>query len=1105
MPLQSPMVRDLSLWNSRISKSVWEICTPEKNSLYWSIIIPYLLPSAHSQSYGDFEKHLKNLKDDIGGSQPVKDQLKNFNPFKKKHAFHFGKNTTDVLQKFKKKINRATNKRPVGADVDEMKLAAASKMLNCYIEVYRIDSSGSKNHSFYSPESQSILPSMNLDTIIIFHHPNTQLKNREKDTFGFGMNFEISQPLREKALTFILRNDKLLKENNSQIQQAVRSSENFLISLLKSDVKYVIPIIYKSPYILAKLQNAGYNTNPLAKGIDGLSAFHICLSLPDSQYLNILYNYVSNNFYQSDETCRKPGDEIIKALNDLKRAFQTDFEKSRGFSLLSANAVQRYREILRFNEYQMSVVVKIMKDNQQKTADEIVLAILKEYINYFLFPALPDDERIQFENYLIFSNYYENIDSYTSILLLDHLLSVKNKAYSDLVQPLFLMVMSNNYFPKKEHNHDVDTPLACKGCAHRVTPFRSRMNFLEVLKKVFEEVQAGSAVNTASPGDMIIKSMKSIPKDEFLLARLKTSLETAINVEVNDKKSALVILRTLQVFGEIFATSFDEAYVSGFLLSAHIPKDIELILIALRNEISHYKANVIPSRLNLETRKELFEKFQEELRLIYHVLQPVFSFQRFKMKEFIIQSAAKLYHISKEELENIVTERKIWCTTEWDQFKSFASNVFLFFKKILNTKFPKMNDSKKYTKKIKRLEDGADALNLIFSFKIVFDDPIVVKKLTDAQEDLQKIIKTLKSLEPTDDDIKILHNSFNKYVSLLKHIFNLEVEDTKSEIKCENLIRLMKNFENFNVFVGEENLKIRKLILEFLEPSFEAALNLEIAFRNPHSLQNIDEDLAKIYLSKNNRKKIRSNPSGSLKILEDSSYNSKEAALGKENETTTKLLEMLTKEEYKKALLQHSSTFEKSLERKFLKLVNQKMEFLIERINFIAEILIDEKENIRDLVKWGKSEEIKKHNKFLMRQRYMMELDVKLSLEMLLFDCMNIMDKRKDLADIYTKLNAMFAGVDLRNILSHGNILIDSLGTFLDPDDLPSELVAKMLELIEDKKALKALSDLWMKEKPMTTKALIELIKKQDQCQNFADITKCPRWEGYAVILPTIL
>ncbi|GBM43028.1 hypothetical protein AVEN_215162-1 [Araneus ventricosus] len=1099
MPWKPPVLKDLSKCNSKVSRKVWETYIIGKNGLYWSIILSYLIPSAHSQSHGDFAKRLKNLTGDSIGCFTVMDNLKHFNPFHKKHAFYFGTHMRRVLRKFKKNVNRNMNFRPAGANTVDLTLAAAAEMLNCFIEVYHAESTEIQKSDVFSPEAQSVSFDVNPDTLIIFHRPKTHFRSGENYTFGFGL---LDGIIRHQGVLDIywgtvhlhlygwLLGVSLIKDNGEMVRKAFMIWENFLVLLLQSDIKSVIPKIYKFKSLLELLKDYGYNTNPLVKGRDGFSAFHLCLSLPDPQYLNLLYNYVSTNFYQSGVSCRKPGDETLLALNDLKRVFSRIPEK---MSPLTEIAAYRHREISRFNVYQINVV-KILKD-QQKSADDTVLAILKEYIKYFS----SCDERIHFENYIKFGDYYEKLDNYTCILILDRLAFLKNKAYFDLVQPLFLMMMSNNYFPRKEHDHDGGTPLGCKGCAHRVIPLKYRMNFLKVLKEVCNQVRTVSGGNIASPADMILRSVQSIPKDEFILSRLKTSLEAAINVQVNDTKSVQKIFRTIQVLGEVFATSINENFVSGFLLSAHIPLEIEQALRDIRNDISHYKANAIQGRLNLEMCIDLFQKIQDELKLIYQVLTPVFSCQRFKMKEFIIQSATPHFQISEDEIKNISIDREIWCTTQWDQFKTFAVNVFRFFEKVLNKSFPKMNGSENYFEKIKRLQDGIDALNFVFSFKITFDDAMVTKNLTDARAKLQKIIKILKLREPTCHDIKYLKVVFKKYVLLLKDIFSLEVTDASSDVKCENLIHLKNHLKNYNVFVGDENLEIRKLISEFLKPSFEATVKLKTALRNSQKPPNLDQVLQQTYLSNKNRKIIKatflSNPSENLKILESYSYDSMDKALGKELETSKKLLEMLTKEEYKKALLQHSSTFERSLEIKFLKLVNQKMEFLIKRIYLIDNILFGPNcKNVRlDIMMPFPS----------LYHQYEQKLDVKSSLEMLLFDCMNIMDKRKDLSDLYTKMNNMFAGVDLRNILSHGNILVDTLGILLDPGDFLSELDAKMLELIEDQETLRALSDFWMEHKPNTTEDLKKLIKIHNQSENVADIIKCHRWESYAVILPT--
>ncbi|GIX87059.1 uncharacterized protein CEXT_161931 [Caerostris extrusa] len=68
---------------------------------------------------------------------------------------------------------------------------------------------------------------------------------------------------------------------------------------------------------------------------------------------------------------------------------------------------------------------------------------------------------------------------------------------------------------------------------------------------------------------------------------------------------------------------------------------------------------------------------------------------------------------------------------------------------------------------------------------------------------------------------------------------------------------------------------------------------------------------------------------------------------------------------------------------------------------------------------------------------------------MLLFDCMTIL-KRKELQKLWIKTTNLFNGVSLRNVLAHGHPLLESLGRLLDPYDLPSQLVEKMLELISD-------------------------------------------------------
>lgn len=67
----------------------------------------------------------------------------------------------------------------------------------------------------------------------------------------------------------------------------------------------------------------------------------------------------------------------------------------------------------------------------------------------------------------------------------------------------------------------------------------------------------------------------------------------------------------------------------------------------------------------------------------------------------------------------------------------------------------------------------------------------------------------------------------------------------------------------------------------------------------------------------------------------------------------------------------------------------------------------------------------------------------------LFFYCLNILN-RKDFHEIYEKSTHLFVGIDLRNVISHRFCIPETIGTVLDEDDFPSEIINKSLELIEN-------------------------------------------------------
>ncbi|GIY69267.1 hypothetical protein CDAR_235561 [Caerostris darwini] len=134
-----------------------------------------------------------------------------------------------------------------------------------------------------------------------------------------------------------------------------------------------------------------------------------------------------------------------------------------------------------------------------------------------------------------------------------------------------------------------------------------------------------------------------------------------------------------------------------------------------------------------------------------------------------------------------------------------------------------------------------------------------------------------------------------------------------------------------------------------------------------------------------------------------------------------------------------------------------------------------------------------------MRERYKKRHVIQVSLEMLLFDCFNILKKRKELKILWKKLSGLFTGIHLRDVLSHGDVLLENISLHLDQDDLPSNLIEKMLELIKDAPALAALSRVWRDTKPLDDEEFELEISKSELSNK---IQKCPRWKEYMFLLP---
>ncbi|GBN40144.1 hypothetical protein AVEN_125109-1 [Araneus ventricosus] len=170
---------------------------------------------------------------------------------------------------------------------------------------------------------------------------------------------------------------------------------------------------------------------------------------------------------------------------------------------------------------------------------------------------------------------------------------------------------------------------------------------------------------------------------------------------------------------------------------------------------------------------------------------------------------------------------------------------------------------------------------------------------------------------------------------------------------------------------------------------------------------------------------------------------------------------------------------------------------LLNRIKHLYEMSIDEQYDIRFLWERAKSSKAKQHLVYKIVQRYLREPSFQVSMEMLLFDCFAILKNNEDFRYFWKKDSFLFNGIDLWNVLACGDPLLESIGDILDPKDLPSELVKKMLQLFEDRECIETLCDMWQKEKQSEKipDNSSEWYKSKER------IVCCARWQDYSKLL----
>ncbi|GFT07035.1 uncharacterized protein NPIL_520231 [Nephila pilipes] len=1129
----------------------WEICVPFKDCVVWSIVLPYLR-SADFKNDREFGERLKRLTRNELKPSTVKKVVLNFNPFLNMYACFFHETLKKIVQFFKNILDseRSTPKKRKQIDKE---LSKISSLLKCNILLINLYDNC---HKLFKPEDDS---STAVAAITLFR--NNFSKGNKIFSFGLtaDLSWKLRESALNNILRNFEINKKTKKEIQN-LAGGKEKKTSFVITLLKNNFTHIVFKLYESPYIAAKFANAGFATDPRIVDEDGLSALCYALRCSNRNLLYILYNYAANSCHDSENTFRDPNPCIISNLLNLEKIIEGDILNSKNFENTSDGAEQarlNLEDLRKFNTCLSKIskgILDIRKEVKQEDSKQkrIILHILEVFDEFFSIDRLENDVPIPdlIENYTKHKMYYDNLDFAVTLLFFDNIFLLKGKLvspqpllYSELESSFLLSTLANKYFTTDAklvaHKYEQmmkihDLSLETYSTNLLIIPLLERLKMRESIRNFCKILKGSSNMDivTCIPEEEIHQMLYNSPeiKDEILIFRLHHYLSTALKTKSKSPRLSFVVERALQVIGESIKIEQENPVSFRHLLRSCLPKKMVNLLKQIRDVLSHLKNYQFSLKFTIEEDNTFFTLIQSELRGISKAFEIVYDIQRIRLIDFLINRGfANLKipdntHSLKTQQKDIKKElqRRISLSFEKKcyRYRTLWRNLFDATQEHINAI---KNSSDSLESVTKNVNDIFHPLIYLATFlhnmgKIrktnLFDDILrQVEKLhlcsSDIWETTEHLIglfmdllnSTDISVEEQAEELDI--SAMNIEIFLKQLMGGYISEEEKIEILGEIPISINNRIKTNETLVS--NLKAGNILdLEQINKEID---NL---FLNEHQKRNIKKSYQK-HLKKSNE--------GFLELSLDSNSEPLDAAGLKswkkivdiitETPTPDKILNLIFEKKYvsesKLQLLYKEIKFSDKTKVKLSELMknSKKLEDdnignLLNRISKLKKIAIDDRSDVQFLWEKAKSPQTINYIVYKIVQRYFRESTFQASLEMLWFDCVTILEEVGDFKDFGVKTSYLFNGIDVRNVLAHGDPLLESIGGILDPRDFPSELVKKMLHLLEDYESIKALHDIWKKMKLLHAHDF----SKNDDCKTLREsIIRSRRWRKYFKLL----
>ncbi|GBM31927.1 hypothetical protein AVEN_74231-1 [Araneus ventricosus] len=645
----------------------WKFPTLKSDDVIWNIVLAYL-NSFPVSNKNELTQRMKYLTGFQKVNEHIEHSIEICNPFLHRSACFCDKELSELVTAFKERVEDyiKSDERLFHTPAKNFKyLEASSKLLSCNIVLISFPFQNKILVNVFPvqtfPHRRSIYPKhiLILDELIFTSKNETPLEK-----FSFCIPEEIGTQKQRQALAEILKRTRMFVNKEKIIQRVTLLpdvTENFLISILKNDFGHFIPFIFESPYVLSKLADACFETDPRTKDSSGKSAFFHALKTEESQLVSLLYDHAANACLQTDASVRSPDPVIVEnllCLKDYLKLLEKDLESEE----ISEKSRCLYRDVCRFNEFQIEMCKNVNKirlrinyydqteEYEVMQRKEIIEAILKTYKRYFDYDIEDsavsinvDDNLPRFREFYKHRDYFDKLDFSSAVMFFDNLfllkerLKLQNTVYLDVESIFFLFIFCRKYLEQYENQKRFYFVSRWITLQERLSLQRQMCGFKEILENT--ELSKDNIVDKLP--EAAVRTLTNLPQiyGQFLIFRLQHYLNAATELTVKDLKSILVIERCLQVMGECFKES-DFNSVQRILILG-LPSDFIRTLKQIRNHLAHIKLHELPYRNILEQDTELFMGIQDDLSELKKLLQPIYSIHKYQLDLFLLLHSIK--------------------------------------------------------------------------------------------------------------------------------------------------------------------------------------------------------------------------------------------------------------------------------------------------------------------------------------------------------------------------------------------------------------------------------------------------------------------------------